>query len=500
MSGRRVTMLLLVGAVLAAGGCTRQTAARPSMSAPGTSAGAGAGAATLADGRSNPVADTAYPNRGNADLDVLHYELALSWAPATATLTGTATLSVRAVRPVTSVSLDFGHWYTVDAASVDGTASTATLSAADKVTLPVPRALPADHTATIVLRYHGTPHQVPTPSDRPDAAEGLGLRAAAGGEAWTMQEPFGAFTWYPVNDIPSDKARYDIRVTVPAGWSAVASGGFGGQKHDPAGDTFTWHGSDPQASYLTTLAIGHYARLDQTGPHGLPVTVWTRVGTDDALVPALRQIPEMISWLEARFGRYPFQAAGVVTVDSVSAMETQEMVTLGGLLGRDIGANRPRYLRQVVLHELSHHWFGDAVTPTDWRGLWLNEGFATWVQFRWEIEQGQLTPDAWKGAALKEDGELRRRYGPPGAPHPQHFAEHNVYTSAALLLQAIDDRVGEAEFLALLRDWAQQHRDGNVDRAMFTAFANRHTGQDLTALINAWLDSPTTPPPALGGR
>src|SRR2546430_3982922 len=136
---------------------------------------------------------------------------------------------------------------------------------------------------------------------------------------------------------PSDKARYDIRVTVPAGWTAVASGEFRGQAHGADGDTFTWHGSDPQASYLTTLAVGHYQRLTMTGPHDLPVDIWTRPGTDDALVPALRHVPELLSWLESRFGRYPFQAAGVVTVESTSAMETQEMVTLGGLVGRDAG-------------------------------------------------------------------------------------------------------------------------------------------------------------------
>jgi aminopeptidase N len=498
MAGRRVTTVLLVGAVLAAGGCTtpRRTAPRPSFLVP-PSASAVAGA--LVDGRSNPVADPSYPDRGNADLDVLHYDLALAWAPATATLTGAATVTIRAAKPVTTLSLDFGHWYSVDAASVNGAPATPTVTDRDKVS--VPATLAADGTATVVLRYHGTPHEVAMPSERDDAAEGLGLRATPRGEAWTMQEPYGAFTWYPVNDLPSDKARYDIKVTVPAGWTAVASGEFRGQAHGTDGDTFTWHGSDPQASYLTTLAVGHYARLDLAGPHGLPVTVWTRAGTDDALVPALRHTPELLGWLENKFGRYPFQAAGVVTVESISAMETQEMVTLGGLLARDATPTRRQtYLQQVVLHELSHQWFGDAVTPVDWRGLWLNEGFATWIQYRWEIEHGQLTKEAWMDAALKEDGDLRKRYGPPGAPDPRYFAQHNVYTSAALLLQAIDDRVGDTGFFTLLRDWAQEHRDGTADRATFTAFANRHTGQDLTALINTWLDSPTTPSAALGGR
>ena len=494
---RRWTASFLVAALLLAG-CTRRTEAHPSGPAPS----AAPVTDDLRSGRSNPVADPQYPERGNADVDVLHYDLTLAWAPGTATLTGTATLSIRPVRQLSAISLDFGSWYAIDAASVNGTPSTPNAAGgkADKLTLPLAAPLAKDAVATVVVRYHGQPHEVKMPSSRADAKEGIGLRAMPGGEAWTMQEPYGAFTWYPVNDIPSDKARYDIHVTVPAGWSAVATGEFGGSTHGANGDTFTWHGGDPQASYLTTLAIGHYARLDRTGPHGLPITLWTRTGVDDELVQPLRMVPEMISWLETRFGRYPFPAAGVVTVGSISAMETQEMVTLGGLIARDAGGTRHVYVEQVVLHELSHQWFGDAVTPSDWRGLWLNEGFATWVQFQWEIEHDQLTLEEWRKSALDEDGDVRKKYGPPGAPHADQFAEHNVYTSAALMLQAIHDRVGDTAFLALARDWVQQHRDGTVDRTLFTAFVKQHTGKDLTELIDAWLDSPTTPPAALGGR
>jgi len=498
VSGRR-PIAALVAVALLAGGCTVSPPGRrlPPGAAPPPSLAPVA--PDLLSGRSTPVADPVYPARGNADIDVLHYDLALSWAPGTATLTGTATLSVRAVRAVSAVTLDFGHWYTVDGASVDGKAASPTGTPADKLT--VPATVAADATATVVVHYHGRPHQVSLPSSRSDAPEGVGLRGLPNGEAWTMQEPYGAFTWYPANDMPSDKAGYDVRVTVPAGWTAVAGGEPVGQTSGPDGDTFTWHSSDPTASYLMTLAIGHYKRQDTTGPHGLPVTLWMRVGDDEGLLPVLAELPQMISWLEARLGRYPFRTAGVVTVGANSAMETQEMVTLGANgRGPSRSGGQRAYLEDVLLHELSHQWFGDTATPSDWNGLWLNEGFAMWVQFQWEIEHGQTTAAQWRSAALREDQDLRRKYGPPAAPRADQFAETNVYLCPALLLQAIHDRVGDAEFLALLRDWVQMHRDSTVDRAQFTAFANRHTGQDLTQLINAWLDSPTTPPPALGGR
>jgi aminopeptidase N len=157
-------------------------------------------------------------------------------------------------------------------------------------------------------------------------------------------------------------------------------------------------------------------------------------------------------------------------------------------------------VEQTVLHELSHQWFGDAVTPSDWRGLWLNEGFATWAQFRWESEHGETTTAQWRDGALRSDGDARTRFGPPGAPDPDEFAASNVYLCGALLLDAFRGRTGEPEFFAMLRDWVAQHRDGSVDRAAFTAFANRHTGKDLTGLVDAWLDSMTTPPASLGGR
>ncbi len=498
MSGRR-PIAALVAVTLLATGCTAGPPARRLPPGQGPPPSTAPVPPDLLNGRSTPVADPMYPGRGNADIDVLRYDLVLSWAPGSATLTGTATLTVRAVRALRTVTLDFGHWYAVDGASVNGTAVTATGTPADKLTLPTTVA--ADATATLVVRYHGTPHQVSLPSSRSDAAEGIGLRALANGEAWTMQEPYGAFTWYPANDIPSDKARYDVRVTVPAGWTAVAGGEPAGQTSGPDGDTFTWHGSDPTASYLMTLAIGHYKRQDVVGPHGLPVTLWVRVGDDEKLLPVLAELPQMISWLEARVGRYPFPAAGVVTVASTSAMETQEMITLGTSGGGPSrGSGQRAFLEDVLLHELSHQWFGDAATPSDWNGLWLNEGFAMWIQFQWEIEHGQTTADRWRSAALRADQDLRRQYGPPGAPHADRFAEDNVYICGALLLQAIHDRVGDTAFRALLRDWVLEHRDGTVDRAQFVAFLNRHTGQDMTALVNAWLDSPTTPPSALGGR
>jgi aminopeptidase N len=452
---------------------------------------AGAPAFGPDDGLSRPRRDPIYPDYGNPSLDVLRYELALAWAPQRRELSGTATLTIRAVTAVPDLALDFSDAYAVESASLNG-ATVATGRRGND--LVVAAALDRDARATLVVRYRGTPKTVPMRSGRGDFPEGLGLRATADGEAWTMQEPYGASTWYPANDQPSDEAVYDVAVTVPEGWAAVAHGHPIGVTSTAAGDTYRWRSTDPAAAYVATLAVARYTRITDTGPRGLPITYWVRTGKDEPLLPALRRTPTLLAWLERHFGPYPFPAAGVVIVDSVSAMETQEMVTYGARLGSNRGRPGLDLVEEILFHEYAHQWFGDAVTPGDWRGMWLNEGFAMYAQWLWTVDVRGQSDAAWVRNARSADRLSRPVAGPPGDPHPDHFGEHNVYFGPALLLREIHRAVGDGEFFALARDWVQQHRNQTVDRSTFVRFVNRHTRRDFTALINRWLDSPTTPP------
>src|SRR6266508_2589637 len=77
------------------------------------------------DGSSDPAPDPVYPDRGSPSIDVRHYDLALDWSPQTTVLTGAANLRIRAVWQISEIVLDLGEWYTVDGATVDGAAVTA---------------------------------------------------------------------------------------------------------------------------------------------------------------------------------------------------------------------------------------------------------------------------------------------------------------------------------------------------------------------------------------
>lgn len=484
-ASRSVAICSSIFAISLAAGCTADSGAPRSSSAAG-SAPPSASAVNYAvwnAGRSTPVADTVYPKRGTAAIDVLHYGLELSWQPETKTLTGNATLRVRPTADATKLSLDFMP-YTVDAATVDGTATTATV-ADEKLTLPA--TLVKDRPVTLQVRYHGTPHTTPMPSKRSDS-EPLGLTITNDGGLWTMQEPYGALTWYPANDQPSDEALYDIAVTVPEGWSAIASGTPAGQE----GTTFRYRSTVPVATYLTTLAVGVYQKETAKGPDGIPLTYWYRSGSDKNLLPVLRKSPSYLTWLAKRFGPYPFPSAGAVIVDSESAMETQQMITIGGKVGK-WSADRRSAFELNIVHEYAHQWFGNSVTPTTWKDLWLNEGWATYVQLLYQQERDKFSDGAMESFLRQQDARLRAEIGPPGNPSPAHFAEGNVYLCPATMLHELHDALGDAKFFALARAWVQENRNTQQDRASFIAFVNKQTGRDFTALINSWLDAKKTP-------
>jgi aminopeptidase N len=433
--------------------------------------------ADLLAARSHPVEDPYYPQTSNPEVDAIHYSLALTWTGTT--LTGTTTLDFRATRATNVVHLDLSHALHVSNVVADGT-RVDSLHPGDLLVIDGGD-LKRGSLHRLQITYAGRPTPTPAPSHRGDMTGGLGWTVAPDHTVYTFQEPYGAFTWYPVNDHPSDKALYDATITTPAGTQAVFNGLPVGRPRDQGGTVTTrWHLDEPAASYLITIAIGPYRHYSDTMSDGTPVTYWLLPG-DWRLLPRLRlQCHSAYDWLIRHAGPYPFHSLGIVVVGGRSGMETQTMITLsrGAVMRPDA----------VVEHEIAHQWYGDEVTPIDWRGLWLNEGWAMYMQHAYEVDTSGFAYGDSVARWRVIDRLSVARAGPAGSYDPLWFADVNVYLGPALMLMQLRHRIGPAEFTRLAQAWPRAHRYGNADRADFEAFVRQRTGHSFHRLFHRWLD------------
>ena len=165
-----------------------------------------------------------------------------------------------------------------------------------------------------------------------------------------------------------------------------------------------------------------------------------------------------LDWLEALLGPYPFDSLGFLLVDSRSGMETQTMITLG--------ATDYTTSEAVLVHEMAHQWYGDEVTPDDWRDVWMNEGMAMYLQGCWQAEARR--PHGRRG-----DGRLRRgsrvrcarRRARPRRTTRTQFGEGNIYYGPALMWHELRKRIGDDAFWKVVRALAgPRPRDQRLPR------------------------------------
>lgn len=446
------------------------------------------GAATLATDDpsldaavSEPVEDRVYPSVGDPSVDALHYDLDLAWTPSSDTLTAVETLVFRATATGDHVQLDLGQALTVSSVTVDGADADFDHPGKDLVVHLDTR---ADRRYTMVISYAGSPRPVSAPTTRGDFST-LGWTTTTDHAAWTMQEPYGAYSWYAVNDQPADKALYSFTIAAPEPMMGVANGTLDSRDMQDGTSITRWHLDEPASSYLVTIAIGDFQETKDRSTSGVPITYWTPRGAAYT-IKGLRSTAPAVDWVEGKLGPYPFSSLGILLVDSRSGMETQSMITLG----RTDYTTAP----QVLVHEIVHQWYGDEITPRDWRDVWMSEGMALYLQGLWEAEHDHRSVESLMAEWGSIEPQMRRESGPPADYDPATFGEGNIYYGPALMWDELRKRLGDDEFWRLVREWPTVHEDGNAGYDDITSWWSQQTGRDLRPFFDAWLLGRKSPP------
>ena len=143
-----------------------------------------------------------------------------------------------------------------------------------------------------------------------------------------------------------------------------------------------------------------------------------------------------------------------------------------------------------------HQWYGDLVTPTDWRDVWMNEGMTMYLQLVYEAETRPATTSTRRCRATGPSTRRLRAAGrAAGRLRPGHVRRsRNIYYCPALMWHELRKRLGDDEFWRLVREWPQQHAYGNATREQWFDWIEQETGEELTAFFDAWLLGDTTPP------
>ncbi len=475
----RVRPVMIVTTFLAVAGLAGNAAAAPGEAVPATSLRG----SVAADSAQVGIGDPYFPRAGNPGYQVRHYTIRARYRPGPRVLSGITTVTLVPRGRLARFNLDL----LLRASRVEVNGRRAGFhQTRHELTVRPRTAIRRGTPARVTVAYRGKPIGLSYGGETPFEKTRTGAIAVG--------EPQVAAWWFPSNDHPSDKATYTTVLTVPRGYEAISNGRLVRHRHTAHTAVWRWRTAQPMATYLAFAAFGQYAvERGRAGGRSYVYAFEHGLGRESA--PArrgVRMTPSVVRWLSSIWGTYPYEQIGgvVPNVRLGYALENQTRP----VYGRDMfigGLDR-----SLIVHEMSHQWFGDRVSVRRWKDIWLNEGFATYTEWIWSHHNGGRSPESIFRTNYRvfepSSGYWKLPIGNPG---PTRLFDYAVYERGAMTLQALRNRVGGRDFFTIARRWVHANQSGVGGTGQFKRLAERVSGEQLDGLFRAWLYSGRKPAP-----
>ncbi|MEO7730203.1 MAG: M1 family metallopeptidase, partial [Kofleriaceae bacterium] len=316
---------------------------------------------------------------------------------------------------------------------------------------------------------------------------------------------------FPCFDEPDNKVPWQLTLEVPAALVAVSNTPIAREQVLTGGKKrIEFAVTKPLPSYLVAFGVGPFDIVEAGKTRsGAPIRVLTMKDRGAEGAWAAKTTGPLLDLLEDLFGSpYPYEKIDMLAIPitvGFGAMENAGLITFTEaiiLLDPKQGSRGREYTWvSVAAHELAHQWFGDLVTTAWWDDIWLNEGFADWIQRKittrfapaWHESLAELAErnDALESDSLVSARQIRQPIASPD--DILNVFDGITYKKGASVLNMFEGYVGPDVFQRGVRDYLRQHAFGNATSRDFAAAISAAAGKDVGPAFATFLEQPGAP-------
>ncbi|MBI9073577.1 MAG: M1 family metallopeptidase [Melioribacteraceae bacterium] len=419
--------------------------------------------------------DTEYVTAEQSRIDVLHYDLKIALLTKKEKIKGDVTITL--LNPITNnlpVVLNFYENMEVSELLLNGSETEFTR---DDYHLIINKNEVQTDTVVINVKYEGTPKRLGFDSFSFDKYKGESV-------VYTLNEPTYASTWFPCNDIPSDKAFADIYITNDSSKTSVSNGILVEEKFADDLKTAHWKTIYRISTYLIAIYSADYELFTDTfvSESGDSMNLQYYVFEDDledAKLDFANQ-KDILAFFESKFGEYPFIKEKYGIAEFLWQSGAMEHQTITGI-GTNFITGRKMF-NDILIHELAHHWWGNAVGPMSWKDVWLNEGFATYSEaLYYEHESGRNSLISTMNSKFSKYYD-KRLYDTEGS-----LFSGTIYNKGAWVLHMLRREVGDENFFKILRNYFETYKYKNASTNDFIKVCENISDKNLKQFFEQWV-------------